>query len=584
MSRIQGKKREFFKVKFLTIGLALSSFQSHILAINYYQQVEAQPELKTGLSAFLTHIFNLLPAQPLSSLIGTITLQSKDDQETYHRLIKALPSVAGYQVKPTTHSHPFTYRTKLFYRSFQSLTQQVDEMTHQTKQFVKTKSIQGYLEIGTSGRYVKSLKKALNISGPIFIMPPPQTSFALFERKSLFSVGKTIPLTYQPIRTTSIPDESLDLVTCYIGLHHVPSDLLDDFIASLHRILRKGGNLIIRDHDGTEELKPLLHVVHSVYNAVTGVSMRNEQAEIRNFQPLQFWIDTITAHGFSVSSTQLLQKNDPTQNTLVCFTKQASSQNEDDVIQLKKEFLPREKEPYERELVATYLTPIECRSVDELQNLSSFLNHTPWYQYPYLKSIGSFWKHTAANTQAARRLCGTQQAFFSSAAITNFFIGSVMTGLYAQLSLLSVGPRLMYSLPGNADALTIKAIVYGPSEKLLTFEPSKTKIIKRYKTGITLIELPRYLPFTELIQKLAEQDIAIIEIAGHKEICVQIETPNSTASFTPPAECTILHATPALPGKESSPRLEVKVPMHRLKTFFECVHRCGYSVIHIFDY
>ena len=581
MSKIQRKKRESFKVAFIIVCLVLSTFQAQVLATNYYQQVETQPKLKRGLEEFLTHIFTLLPAQVLSNLIGTITLQSKDDQEIYRRLIKALPSVTTKAARP---SHPFAYRIKLFYRSFQSLTQQVDEMTRQTKQLVKTKSIQGYLEIGTPGRYVKSLKKALNISGPFFIMPSPQTSFALFERKSLLSIGKTIPLTYQPINTATIPNESLDLVTCYIGLHHIPPALLDGFISSLHRILRKGGMLIIRDHNRTEELNPLLHVVHSVYNAVTGVSKKDECAEIRNFQPLQFWIDTVTTHGFSVSSTHLLQKNDPTQNTLLCFTKQASSQNEDDVISLKKEILPHEKEPYERELVATYLTPIEWRSVDEIQNLSLFLNHTPWYQYPYLKSIGSFWKHTTANTQAARRLCGTQQAFFSSAAITNFFIGSVMTGLYAQLSLLSVGPRLMYSLPGNADALTVKAIIFDSHEKLLTFEHPKIKTLKRYKTGITLIELPRYLPFTELIQKLVAQDIVIVEIAGHKELCIQVQAPSSTATLTLPKQCTMLHTTPPLQGKEAFPRTEVKVPMAQLKAFFEAVRHGDYSVVHIFDY
>jgi len=578
MSRIQGKKREFFKVTFIIIGLLLSPFHTQLSATNYYHQVETQPELKKGLEGFLTHIFTLLPARPLSDLIGTISLQSENDQESYRRLIKGLPSVSKHS------SYSFAHHTKFFYRSFQPLTKQVDEMTRQTKQLVKTKSIQGYLEIGTPGRYVKSLKKELDINGPVFVMPSSQSSLALLERKSLLGFGKTVPLTYQPINTTTIPDESLDLVSCYIGLHHIPPALLDGFISSLHRILRKGGKLIIRDHDGTEKLKPLLHVVHSVYNAITGVSEKDERAEIRNFQPLQFWITTVTKQGFSVSDARLLQKNDPTQNTLLCFTKQASSQKEDDVIDLKKEILPHEKEPYERELVATYLTPIEWRSVDELQNLSLFLNHTPWYQYPYLKSIGSFWKHTAASTQAARRLCGTQQAFFSSAAVTNFFIGSVMTGLYAQLSLLSVGPRLMYNLPGNADALTIKAIVCDPSEKLLSLEPAKIKIMKRYKTGITLLELPRYLPFTKIIQKLAEQDITIIEIAGHKELCILIEAPNVTAPFALPGECIILHATPTLLGTESLPRLEVKVPLHQLKIFFEQAHRCGYSVVHIFDY
>ncbi len=584
MKKIQIK---LLKVLLITIGVLLSPLQNKASNTDYYQKVCIQPELHTGLENFLTYIFNILPAKPLTALIDGITTQTVNDEETYHQLIQLLPSAAGYTVKvpaaTTVQAYPFAYRVKLLYRSFLSLKTQVDEMTRQTQKIVGTQPIQGYLEIGTPGRYVNSLKKALTIAGPIFIMPTNQSTLDMFERKSITSVGKALPLTYQPINPADIPSESLDLITCYIGLHHAPAELLNDFIASLHRVLRPGGMLIIRDHNGTEELMPLLHVVHSVYNAVTGASKEDEKNEIRNFQPIQYWIETITEHGFSVSSAQLFQENDPTENTLLCFTKHAPSQAEDDILDIKKEIVSS-KEPYERELVATYLTPIEWRSVDELQNLSLFLNHTPWYQYPFLTSIRSFWKHTANNTRTAYQLFGAKQAFFSSAAITNFFIGSVMTGLYTQLGVLAAGPRFMYSLPGNADALTVKAIVFDPHKQLTTLEKDGVKIIKLYETGITLVELPRYLPFTNLIQKITALDIEIIEIAGHKELCIQLEAPDSEAAFIAPTKCTVLHATPTLPGKEAFPRMEVKVPLTELKAFFKSVQESGYSVIHIFDY
>ncbi|WP_369686141.1 class I SAM-dependent methyltransferase [Photobacterium leiognathi] len=63
-------------------------------------------------------------------------------------------------------------------------------------------------------------------------------------------------------------DNDLDLITCYIGLHHCPPDKLDAYIASICRVLKPDGYFILRDHDAeTTQQRTFCSLVHTVFNA-----------------------------------------------------------------------------------------------------------------------------------------------------------------------------------------------------------------------------------------------------------------------------------------------------------------------------
>ncbi|MBX9702957.1 MAG: class I SAM-dependent methyltransferase, partial [Silvanigrellaceae bacterium] len=118
-----------------------------------------------------------------------------------------------------------------------------------------------------------------------------------------------------------IPDSSVDLVTIFIGLHHAPPHKLEPFVKSVFRVMRSGGVLLLRDHNATEEMKPIVNLAHSTFNAGTGVSYHDEITEIRNFQPLSYWISLLENIGFERKGNPILQEGDPTANTLVAFIK-----------------------------------------------------------------------------------------------------------------------------------------------------------------------------------------------------------------------------------------------------------------------
>ncbi|MEM9209339.1 MAG: methyltransferase domain-containing protein, partial [Pseudomonadota bacterium] len=125
-----------------------------------------------------------------------------------------------------------------------------------------------------------------------------------------------------PIPESHLADASVDLVTCYIGLHHCPREKLASYIQSIHRVLRPGGRFVLRDHDaGTDDANVFCSLVHTVFNAGLGESWEFDRQELRLFESIDFWVEQITGQGFTDTGERLLQANDPSLNTLVCFVK-----------------------------------------------------------------------------------------------------------------------------------------------------------------------------------------------------------------------------------------------------------------------
>ena len=144
------------------------------------------------------------------------------------------------------------------------------------------------------------------------------------ERGGIRKIGRFFALNdYDPIPQSIIKDESLDLVTCYIGLHHCPREKLSAYIRSIHGVLRPSGRFILRDHDaGTDQMRKFCSLVHTVFNAGLGVNWEQDREELRLFEGADFWVNEVTKIGFSDSNQRLLQANDPSLNTLMCFVKE----------------------------------------------------------------------------------------------------------------------------------------------------------------------------------------------------------------------------------------------------------------------
>ncbi len=262
---------------------------------------------------FLQVIFHLYPEDKFHHLIATVSKGEKNDEEIYKMVQSRLPTIK-----------PFLSEFTL---ALPALKKQKKEMSRQVLQLLGDKiSTSGYLEIGSTGRYISELRKHISLSGDIFLtndITPDNSIGDIMERGQIGKIGKFFSLNnYQPISADEIPDESIDLVTCHIGLHHCPLELLEGYIKSLHRILRKGGHFIMRDHDvQSPEMATFVSLVHTVFNLGLKVPWEVDSKEFICFKSIDDWSRLITSYGFKDSGSRILQDKDPSDNTLVSFTK-----------------------------------------------------------------------------------------------------------------------------------------------------------------------------------------------------------------------------------------------------------------------
>ena len=211
-----------------------------------------------------------------------------------------------------------------------SLIRQKAEMVEQTVAALdRRRGFDGYAEIGSKGRYYKGLARALALRGAVYLVDestPGYSPVDILERGRLARVGRHVPLgNYQPIAESAIPSASLDLVTCYVGLHHMTPEQLLPFLRSVQRVLRPGGCFIVRDHDvTTETMRAMVSLAHTVFNAGLGERWETNQQELRHFASVNEWVGRLAAVGLDDLGPRVLQDGDPTDNTLLAFVKRAT--------------------------------------------------------------------------------------------------------------------------------------------------------------------------------------------------------------------------------------------------------------------
>jgi SAM-dependent methyltransferase len=281
-------------------------------ASSAFKTVFASTTLNDGLYFYLQSVYRLYPEDQFHYILAMAAKDKNTDEEIYREAQKQLPEIKPFLQK-FTYSLPTALKLK-------------KEIAKQTLRLLgDRKMVDGCLEIGSVGRYVGAIRKKVRLKGHVYVMndiAPTNTVTDIFERGGLGKMGRFIPLTYQPITKDEISDESLDVVACYNGLHHCPPELLNSFIQSIHRVLRKGGVFILREHDvNTPQLLTFVSIVHTVGNIGANVPWQKAVKEFSAFRPISEWVDVISSIGFKDSGERLLQDKDHSANTLLSFAK-----------------------------------------------------------------------------------------------------------------------------------------------------------------------------------------------------------------------------------------------------------------------
>ncbi|WP_258104864.1 hypothetical protein [Marinoscillum sp. MHG1-6] len=278
-----------------------------------FKAIYLNSELKNEFFNFLKNVFSLYPEKDIHQLISDATAANNTDQDIYLE--------AQYKLDEITPCF------SLFTNKLPSLFKQKDEMAKQTVALLgEDTTYNGYLEIGSLGRYLDYLEEKVNIIGNRYYADGKEPGYSITEMvdRGQIAIGaEYIPMAdYRTEYSKLIDNESLDLVTVYIGFHHCPIDLRKTFISSIRDTLRVGGKLILRDHDcNTEAQKTMVALAHDVFNMGTKESWDYNSKEVRNFYSLEFICKFVEDIGFKFDKRTLFQEGDPTKNALMMFTK-----------------------------------------------------------------------------------------------------------------------------------------------------------------------------------------------------------------------------------------------------------------------
>ncbi|MCX4162003.1 MULTISPECIES: FAD-binding protein [Paraburkholderia] len=258
---------------------------------------------------FLQNIFHVLPEDRLHTLIKASMAEHSGDEGIYRAIQAGLPAI--------------TPRLAMLTYALPSLSTQKAEMGRQAATLLGDAPLRDYVEIGTTGRYVRAMKKYLHLKGEVTLVHdvrPGMSPVDIVERGQLGSIGRFQPLNdYAPI---ALPAASADLVSCFVGLHHMAPAKLAPFLDSIARIVRPGGYFVVRDHDvTTPTMDAFVALAHTVFNAGLGETWHTNQAELRHFASVDDWISRIEAAGFRHTGARLTQHGDPSDNILMAFVR-----------------------------------------------------------------------------------------------------------------------------------------------------------------------------------------------------------------------------------------------------------------------
>lgn len=601
---------------------------------------QTSDKMKSEFVKFLKTIFYQLDDKKVLALMEELLADPlKSDEDIYKELLARIHS---------------TKKTAPILSKLWSLSVLKHGMGKQAVQLLKgfqPKKFHDYMEI-YDRRYVKTLRKIakLPLDGKVVaVCNQPEVGMVdKIQAGALFSsypYQQHVPLNdsdctdpfMQPEKTHApigeeVEDNSIDLIGCLGGLHHIPADRVDAFVQSLHRKLRPGSVILMRDHNvkdqaetgqSKEDIRAIAAVVHTFVNAADGVSWEVEKKEIREFKSAEEWTALMHKHGFTrISNQALVLPDDPTENAMMAFIKTPTSLEElqqalsyrNDYTRPKdgtratwiewgnvrfakqyaayiqnhhtyafdyighmrqhwKHFYHYIKESAKdpevslKELILSdnfamnafilftaslhcgisaatafpsallarwkhgkqwrdvcHLSALEKFEAENEKAYSEFIDHTPFYMYPYMDKMKQMWAAVLNPSDTIKtRIINSLSAIPSS------------IGFMAK-ALASFPVRSIYTAEANQEPDTIKILISDPHHELngviarwekeknaQTEQKCKIEVIHSTPDGYKLVSVPRYRPFTKICGYLSEtSSLQLLEIGGQKEISVDL--------------------------------------------------------------
>lgn len=482
---------------------------------SFYRSVFGDSEKRAHFKNFLENIFQQLDTEPFFTLIDDILKHATTDEDIYTELQARIGEAQTGAIATA-------------FRALGALRGQVKAVSEQFAESVpEDKTFDGYVELETPGRFVSALKKKRSITGKVTVVNHERSAKDYIEAGFPLPFHKYVDLDgYKPLDSEALENRSVELVTCFKGLHHIQPENLDAFVQSIHRILKPGGSFILRDHDAdTDEMFELVDVVHSIFNAATDEPWDVEKAEVRNFHGLSYWQSLLERNGFRLVSDGKVREGDPTANTLLRFEKVVTER--DEALSAAQAHVA-DVEGYRGDEIGITFQAAEWENVHAAERYAEVIRTRPFYEFQFMSHLGQFWHvfHEALKTEVDRHgILPLMTSFYTYMVL---FVGITMTVEYSVKAAIST-PLLWAFGESDGRPLPIQMLIEDPDGRAAEVD-ERVRVHERIPdTPFTRIELRRFDEMREFVERAVEAGIRPVEIAGAREAQLRLHIPSDDA-------------------------------------------------------
>ena len=120
---------------------------------------------------------------------------------------------------------------------------------------------------------------------------------------------------YSYDKLKSVPSNSIDLITCFHTLHHIPKKEYDNILNNFHRILSNNGCIAVLEHNcEKKEWAGIIDLEHAFYDVIVSKKLSyNEFVEKEHYAKylsINNWKKLFETHNFKCNSVNELKNKD----------------------------------------------------------------------------------------------------------------------------------------------------------------------------------------------------------------------------------------------------------------------------------
>jgi hypothetical protein len=204
-------------------------------------------------------------------------------------------------------------------------------------------------------------------------------------------------------------------------------------------------------------------------------------------------------------------------------------------------------------------TPEDLFAYKIADDYAAFLRQTPWYEFPFGRTLRQFWRELPWSTPSIVRSLERRVALSME-----YGVKAGYAWLIAQGAALSPAKLTIRSVVDDGDLAS-----------------GNVKVIEQRADGTAIIEIPRYRAFTQIVLAMIERNRRILEIAGNSEIFVTVLAKDGVPLALGSARELIVIPVQSRPGLT---RRGYSVRLEDLPAFVQALRQAGGEFEHAYDY